>query len=141
MVGDSIKFVSKRMGDMPSSNGTKIVTSNPFDVLNMVEKDDEITLSDSVNAKDEDGNIGNTKVFNLDNEDNDSENEVEEDANDTGRCMESIYKAMKTSKSTGAIGMMSLYERWKDNYDNLTKVQLAFCDAYDIRVHGHTRRK
>ena len=60
MVGDSIKFVSKPMVDVTSSNGMKIVTSYPFDVFNMAEKDDENTLSNKVNAKGEDRNVGNT---------------------------------------------------------------------------------
>ena len=47
--------------------------------------------------------------------------------------------------------MKRLYVRWKDDYDDdlydddecadLTEEQLAFCDAYDIRVRGHSRRK
>lgn len=43
------------------SGGTKIVTSNPFDVLNMVEKDDEITLCVSVDSNGDDVNEGNNK--------------------------------------------------------------------------------
>ena len=52
-----------------------------------------------MNAKCKDRNVGNSKIVNLDNEDNDSENEVEEDANDTIRFMALISKATKTSKN------------------------------------------
>ena len=34
-----VKSILKPMGDVASSSGTNIVTSDPFDVLNMVEKD------------------------------------------------------------------------------------------------------
>lgn len=45
----------------------------------MFEKDDETISSDSVNSKGGDGNVGNSKIVKLNNEDNDNENEVEED--------------------------------------------------------------
>ncbi|PWA57480.1 hypothetical protein CTI12_AA409910 [Artemisia annua] len=108
-------------------------------------------MAGDMNAKGEDGNVGNTKVVNLDNKDNDSENEVEKDANDTARFMASISKATKTSKSGGVTGMKSLYDVGKTtmmithmimkSVKILTEAQLAFYDTYDIRVHGHTRRK
>ena len=60
-------------------------------------------------------------------------------------------KGTNSSKSGGGTGMKSLYERWKEDYNDnpydddeceyFTEEQLAFYDAYDIRVHGHARRK
>ncbi|GJW37320.1 hypothetical protein Tco_0060240 [Tanacetum coccineum] len=49
--------------DMASSSGTKIVTLNPFDVLNMVDKDIRDAPSDTVNSKADDVNVGNIKVI------------------------------------------------------------------------------
>nr|GEY29682.1 hypothetical protein [Tanacetum cinerariifolium] len=73
----------KVMVDVASSNGMKVVTSNPFDVLNMVEKDIEVAHHDSVNSTSEDVNVENSKDVSLDNEDNDSENDVKDDDNKT----------------------------------------------------------
>ena len=74
--------------------------------------------------------------------DEDSDIEVEEIFDETAGFM--------ASKSGGWIGRKSLYECWIDDYDDnpydddncedLTEEQLTFCDAYDIRVRGHTRR-
>ncbi|GJU00738.1 hypothetical protein Tco_1111076 [Tanacetum coccineum] len=59
-------------------------------------------------------------------------------------------KGSRTSKSGGAVGNKSLYERWKDILDDdpyddeynaydLTEEQMAFCDAWDIKLRD--RRK
>ncbi|GKD92593.1 hypothetical protein Tco_1372430 [Tanacetum coccineum] len=53
---------SKSMVDVASSSGTNIVTSNLFDVLNMVEKDTPAAPRDSVNSKGDDLNVGNSIV-------------------------------------------------------------------------------
>lgn len=72
--------------------------------------------------------------------DEDSDNEVKEVFNEASGFM--------ASKSRGGIGRKSLYKCWKDNYDynpydddceDLTDEQLAICDAFDIKVRGHTR--
>ncbi|GJR39548.1 RNA-directed DNA polymerase, eukaryota [Tanacetum coccineum] len=60
----------------------------------------------------------------------------------------------RSRESGGGIGRKSLYERWKEDYDDnpydddddddcedLTIEQLVICDAYDIRIRGHTRRE
>ncbi|GJU36929.1 hypothetical protein Tco_1185283 [Tanacetum coccineum] len=49
------------MLDVASSSGTKIVTSNPFDVLNMLETNISVAPSDLVNSKGDNGNVGNSK--------------------------------------------------------------------------------
>ncbi|GJV85064.1 hypothetical protein Tco_1524962 [Tanacetum coccineum] len=60
------------------------------------------------------------------------------------------FKAAKHSKSRGAVGNKSLYGRWKDTLDDdpyddeynaydLTEEQMAFCDAWDIKLRD--RRK
>ncbi|GKA78228.1 hypothetical protein Tco_0784765 [Tanacetum coccineum] len=48
------------------------------------------------------------------------------------------------------VGRKSLYKRWKydyddnpyddDDYEDLTEEQLVVCDAFDIKICGHTRR-
>nr|GEU48476.1 hypothetical protein [Tanacetum cinerariifolium] len=110
---------SKFIDDLPSSSGTKIVTPNPFGVLNMVEKVIWVALSDSVNSKGDGVNIGNSKDVDLDKEANDSENDMEEDDNETTSFMASkSYKDTCSSKRGGATGRKSLYKRWKDDYDD-----------------------
>ncbi|GJY67149.1 copia-type polyprotein [Tanacetum coccineum] len=110
---------SKSMVDVASSSGKKIMTSNPFDVLNMVEKNIVVAPSDSVNSKGDDVNVRTSKDVNMDNEDNDSDNDVKEDDDETATFMTS-----KSSKGTGSlksgVGKRSkcLYERWKDDYDD-----------------------
>ncbi|GKE96690.1 hypothetical protein Tco_1581545, partial [Tanacetum coccineum] len=107
------------MVDVASSSGTNIVTSNPFDVLNMVEKDTPAAPRDSVNSIGDDLNVGNSIVVNLDNEDNDSENDVEEDENETTSFVASkSCKGTGSFKSKGGTGKKSLYEHWKDGYDD-----------------------
>ncbi|GJV31965.1 hypothetical protein Tco_1392365, partial [Tanacetum coccineum] len=87
------KSGSKTMTDVASPSGTKtnshvanykktkIVASNPFDVLNMVEKDVGAASSGTVSSKGDmaDVNVGNNKDVYLDNEDSDSD--VNEDTN------------------------------------------------------------
>ncbi|GJZ99206.1 hypothetical protein Tco_0671757 [Tanacetum coccineum] len=109
-VGDII-FGSKTMAYVASPSGMKnvanynerkIVTSNPFDILNMVKKDVGAAPSEIV-------------------------------------C----------SKGEGRSGKSSLYDHWKETYndnlydddefEDLTPKQLAFCDAFDIRLPSHTR--
>ncbi|GKD14224.1 hypothetical protein Tco_1198631 [Tanacetum coccineum] len=68
--------------------------------------------------------------------------------------MEDVYDetgSFMASKSGGGggNGNKSLYERWKDDYDyntyeddecrDLTKEQLALCDAFDINIFGQAR--
>ncbi|GKC62561.1 hypothetical protein Tco_1095159 [Tanacetum coccineum] len=90
------------MVEAASSSGTKNITSNPFDVLNMVEKDISVTPSDSFNSNDDELNVGKSKDVNLDNEDNDSENDVEEDYNEIMSFMASkSYKGTRSSKNGG----------------------------------------
>nr|GEU46946.1 hypothetical protein [Tanacetum cinerariifolium] len=92
-VSSDNNFDSKFMVDVASSSGEKIMTSNLFDVLNMVENDIKVAPSDSVNTKGDDLNARNSKFVNLGNEDNDNENDVEEDDNETAS-----YMASKSSK-------------------------------------------
>nr|GEZ59524.1 hypothetical protein [Tanacetum cinerariifolium] len=82
------------MVDVASLSGTKIITSNSFDVLNVIVNDNWVTPSDLVNSKDDDVNIENCKDINLNNDDNNSKNDVEEDNNETS------LMASKSSKST-----------------------------------------
>ncbi|GKB24293.1 hypothetical protein Tco_0863694 [Tanacetum coccineum] len=123
----------KSIVDIASSNGMKIVTSNPFDFLNMVEKDIVVTPSDLVNLEE-------------------SENDVEEDNNKTASFMTSkSSKGTCSSKSGSGTGKQSLYDRLKDDYDDnpydddeehedLTNEQLAFYDAFDISPRSQIRR-
>nr|GEZ15686.1 zinc knuckle CX2CX4HX4C [Tanacetum cinerariifolium] len=101
-------------------------TSNPFDALKKVESDDKIcanggisktsynvvnpnvaTRSRGTNREKDDLNIGENKESVL--ADMASESDVDEVYNDTTSFM--------ASKSGGGVGMKSLYERWKDDYD------------------------
>ncbi|GJT88267.1 hypothetical protein Tco_1069984 [Tanacetum coccineum] len=70
--------------------------------------------------------------------DKESDNDVEEVHNEAASFM--------ASNSEGGARRKSLYVRWKDDFDNnpydddecedLEKVQLPFCDAFDIRLRG-----
>ncbi|GJW43656.1 hypothetical protein Tco_0072455 [Tanacetum coccineum] len=102
------------------STRTKIMTSNPFDVLNMVDNGIRVASSDSINSKGHDVSVGNNKDVTLDNEDNDSENDVKEDDNEIVSFMASqSSKGTSSSKSGGGTGKKSLYERWKADYDDI----------------------
>ncbi|GJY55070.1 hypothetical protein Tco_0446734 [Tanacetum coccineum] len=68
-VSNNNNYGSKSMVDVASSSGTKIVTSNPFDVFNMVEKDIRVAPSDLVKMKGDVVNVRNSKDVNLNNED------------------------------------------------------------------------
>nr|GFB18514.1 hypothetical protein [Tanacetum cinerariifolium] len=92
----------------------KFVTSNPFDVLNMVDKDIGVAPGDLVKSKGNNVNLGNSKDINLDNKDNDSENAVEVDDNETASFM--------------ALKVLTPYDDDEECKD-LTEAQLAFCDA------------
>ncbi|GKF95696.1 hypothetical protein Tco_0288431 [Tanacetum coccineum] len=104
--------------------------SNPLDVLGMVENNDELDTNGS-------SSIGAQNVDTI----MESESEVEEVYNETASFM--------TSKSGGGTGRKSLYERWKNDYDDnpyddeecedLADEQLAFCDAFDKSLCGHVR--
>ncbi|GKD52753.1 hypothetical protein Tco_1281729, partial [Tanacetum coccineum] len=108
------------------SSGKKIVTSNPFDVLNVFDKDIGVTSSDSYY--------------------------VEDDDNETASFMASKNcKGKDSSKSGGGTGKKSLYECWRDDYnsnpyyydeecEDLIEDQLAFRDAFDISLRGQIRR-
>ncbi|PWA77254.1 hypothetical protein CTI12_AA227160 [Artemisia annua] len=78
IAGDNIKSASIPMGDVAILSGREIVTSNPFDVLNMVEMEDAILPTDSMNEK--------------------ARTKVEEDPNDTARFLASKSEAKKSSK-------------------------------------------
>ncbi|GJS91516.1 hypothetical protein Tco_0774152 [Tanacetum coccineum] len=90
-VSSNYNSSSKSMVDVASSSGTKIVTSNLFDVLNMVEKDIGVARSNFLNSKSDDVNLGNSKNVNLDNEDNDSDDDEEEEENETSRFLASKF--------------------------------------------------
>ncbi|GKB46970.1 RNA-directed DNA polymerase, eukaryota, reverse transcriptase zinc-binding domain protein [Tanacetum coccineum] len=63
--------------------------------------------------------VASSSDVNLDNEENDSENAVEEDNNETTSFMASkSSKGTCPSKSEGGTGKKSLYEHWKDDYDD-----------------------
>nr|GEU91782.1 hypothetical protein [Tanacetum cinerariifolium] len=163
-VSTNNNFCSIAMVNVASSSGTKIVTSNPFDVLYMVDNNIRVAPSDLVNSKSDDVNalkifgacVGaylahSQRPFTLDNEDNDTENNVEED-NETASFMASkSSEGICSSKSRGGTGKKSLCERWKDDYDDnpyeddheyedLTKDQPGLCDSYDISLSGQIRR-
>ncbi|GKC83305.1 putative reverse transcriptase domain-containing protein, partial [Tanacetum coccineum] len=139
---------SKFMADVTSLSGTKFVTSNLFDVLMMVEKDIGVAPIDLVNSKGDDVNVENSKEVNLGNEENDSENGRKEDDNEKTSFMASkSYKGIDSSKIGGGTGRKSLYECWKDDYEDntydddddeeredLTEKQPAFCDSFDISL-------
>lgn len=146
----------------PETTRQEASTSNPFDALRSVDNDDVLgtnggssmgvetvveegqkahaepvtneqpspTLSKVVGS-----NTGKSKVGDVTNEDSDSE--VEEVFDETAGFM--------ASNSGGGTGRKSLYDNYDDNpYDDdecedLTKEQLAFCDASDIRLCGHAR--
>nr|GEY16741.1 hypothetical protein [Tanacetum cinerariifolium] len=143
---------SKSMVDVASSSGTKIMTLNPFDVLNMVDKYIGVLPSDSINSKNNDVNVGNSKYVNLYNDHNDRENKVEDDDNETASFMASkSSKGIGSSKSKCEAGKTSLYEHWKDDYDDnpydddeecedMKEDKLAFYDAFDISLHCQIRR-
>ncbi|GKA09988.1 hypothetical protein Tco_0689421, partial [Tanacetum coccineum] len=87
-------------------------------------------------------------VVNVGNEDSDviaDDSEVIADDNETSSFMASNHpKVASSSKGGGGRGKSSLYERWKEDYDDskcedLIEEQLTFCDAYDIRISSHIR--
>ncbi|GKF76225.1 hypothetical protein Tco_0225669 [Tanacetum coccineum] len=82
----------------------------------MDEKDIEVAPRDLVNSKGDIVNIGYSNNVNLDNEENDSENDVEYDDNET------------TNDSDD-----NPYNDDEDR-EELTEEQLAFRDAFDIIV-------
>ncbi|GJT58489.1 G-type lectin S-receptor-like serine/threonine-protein kinase LECRK3 [Tanacetum coccineum] len=144
--------IRKSTVDVASSSGTKNATSNPFEVLNMVEKDIGVASSDAVKSKGDDVNAGNSKDVNLDTEDNDSEDDVKEDNSETTSFMAlKSSKGMGSSKNEGGTGKKSLYECWKDDYDDdpydddeeredLTDEEPEFCEAFYISLRGQIRR-
>ncbi|GKE72556.1 hypothetical protein Tco_1534597, partial [Tanacetum coccineum] len=90
-------------------------------------------------------------ILNMDNDDNDSKNDVKEDNNETTSFMTSKSSTgTHSSKNKGGIGSKSLYERWKDDYDDNsydvdvesedTEEQLSLCYTFVISVHGQIRR-
>ncbi|GKA03092.1 hypothetical protein Tco_0675873 [Tanacetum coccineum] len=111
----------------------------------------DVAPGDSVNSTSDDVNVGLIEDANLDSEDNDTENVVEEDDNATASFMAmKCSKGTISSKTKGGTWMKSLYECWKDDYDDnpydddeqgedLTEEQLAFCDAYDISLRGQIK--
>nr|GEY78651.1 hypothetical protein [Tanacetum cinerariifolium] len=105
--------------DVASSSGMKVVTSNPFIVLNMVEKDIEVAPHDSVNSTSEDVNVENRNDVSLDNEDNDSENDVKDNDNKT-----EFHDTKKT-----------------EEHEDLTEDQLDFCVAFDNSLRGQLEVK
>nr|GEV59449.1 hypothetical protein [Tanacetum cinerariifolium] len=84
--------------------------------------------------------VGTVKENNMENDlaDKDSDNDVEEVHNEAASFM--------ASNSEGGAKRKSLYVRRKDDYDDnpydddecedLKEVQLPFCNAFDIRLHG-----
>ncbi|GJX16593.1 hypothetical protein Tco_0217425 [Tanacetum coccineum] len=126
----NINFGSKTMADMASPTGmkknsrvanyniTKIMTSNLFDVLIMVENDVGAAPSDVVCSKGDMTyvNVGNNKDINLDNED--SVNDVIHDTNETSFLAPKLPKVASSSIGGAASGKSSLYERWKKTYDD-----------------------
>nr|GEV76017.1 hypothetical protein [Tanacetum cinerariifolium] len=112
---------------------------NPFDVLNMLEKDVGVALSDTACSKGDmpHVNVGNNKVVNLDNED--SDNNVIDYTNETLSFRDpKIIKVTSSSMRGDGSEKSSLYERWNETYDDnlynddkcedLTPQQLAFFD-------------
>ncbi|GJW69682.1 hypothetical protein Tco_0126599 [Tanacetum coccineum] len=83
--------------------------------------------------------------------DKESESYVEEDDQKTASFLASkSSKGTSSSKSGGGMGRKSLYEHCKDDYDDnpyddeeehedLSKHQLAICDAFDLSLRGQIR--
>ncbi|GJX69536.1 hypothetical protein Tco_0305263 [Tanacetum coccineum] len=83
--------------------------------------------------------------------DKESESYVEEDDQKTASFLASkSSKGTSSSKSGGGMGRKSLYEHWKDDYDDnpydeeeehedLSKHQLAICNAFDLSLRGQIR--
>ncbi|GKC18870.1 copia-type polyprotein [Tanacetum coccineum] len=107
---------SKSIVDVASSSGTKIVTSNPFDVLNMVDKDIGVAPSDSVNSKGDDVNVGNSSS-----------------KSEGGTGMKSLSGRWKENYDDTS------YEDDEEHGD-LTDEQLAFFGAFDVSLRGQIRR-
>ncbi|GJS35978.1 RNA-directed DNA polymerase, eukaryota, reverse transcriptase zinc-binding domain protein [Tanacetum coccineum] len=78
-----------------------------------------VAPNDLVNPKGDDVNVENSKDVIQDNEDNDSENDVEDDDTKTA-CFMAVKSSKDTcsSKNGGGTGKKSLYECWKDDYDD-----------------------
>nr|GEX71509.1 zinc finger, CCHC-type [Tanacetum cinerariifolium] len=84
----------------------------------------------------------------------DNENGVEKDDNERTSFMASkSSKDTSSSKSGGGTGRKTLYERWKDDYNDnpyddddddeckdLREEQLGLCDGFDISLCGQVRR-
>nr|GEU71808.1 hypothetical protein [Tanacetum cinerariifolium] len=115
------------------------LTLNPFDILNMLEKDVWAALSDTACSKGDmpHVNVGNNKVVNLNNKDSDS-NAIEY-TNETSSFRDhKIFKVTSSSMGGDESEKSSLYERWNETYDDnlynddkckdLTPQQLAFFD-------------
>ncbi|GJW68645.1 ARID DNA-binding domain-containing protein [Tanacetum coccineum] len=85
----------------------------------MVERDIGVAPHDSVNTTSDDVNVENIKDVSLNNEDNDSENDVEDDDNKTVTFM--------TIKNV-------------EEREDLTEDELAFCVAFDISLRGQIKR-
>nr|GEV95465.1 ribonuclease H-like domain-containing protein [Tanacetum cinerariifolium] len=99
---DGLIAIVTKLGTTLISRGTKIVTLDSFDILNMVGKFVEVAPNDLVNSVGDDVNIENSKDVNLDNKDNDGENDVEEDDNETTSFMASKSSTRISSLNSGA---------------------------------------
>ncbi|GJY95071.1 hypothetical protein Tco_0511432 [Tanacetum coccineum] len=137
----------------PPFPATNVPSWQSYTPQDLVAKDllEDVAPGDSVNSTCDDVNIGLIEDANLDSEDIDTEDDVEEDDNAT-----TSFMAMKSSKGTissktkGGTWTKSLYECWKDDYDDnrydddeegedLTEQQLAFRDVYDISLRGQIK--
>ncbi|GKC22320.1 hypothetical protein Tco_1024470 [Tanacetum coccineum] len=109
-------------------------TSNPFDALNTIDIDDVLREKgvNTIHADMVDNSIPNVDIGSLGAK-----------GEETGRS---------SSKSRSGTGRKSLYECWKDDYDDnpygddderedLTEDQLAFSNAFDIGFRGQIRQE
>ncbi|GKE72797.1 hypothetical protein Tco_1534838, partial [Tanacetum coccineum] len=91
-------------------NSNKVRSNNNYGLKSMV---------DVASSSGDDVNVENSKDVIQDNEDNDSENDVEDDDTKTA-CFMAVKSSKDTcsSKNGGGTGKKSLYECWKDDYDD-----------------------
>nr|GEV90685.1 hypothetical protein [Tanacetum cinerariifolium] len=128
----TVKKTNNRKAKPKDMNSNKVSNSNNYVSKSLID-----VTSSRVNSIGGNVNVRNSKYVNLDNELNDSKNDVEEDDNETTSFMASKSSKRKISlNSRAGTGRKSLYECWKDDYDdnsyeddkeheNFTKEQLA----------------
>ncbi|GKB75171.1 retrotransposon protein, putative, ty1-copia subclass [Tanacetum coccineum] len=133
---------NKKKGVKPT---IEVSNSNPFDVLNSVDNDEELVIDGQAILVDKDGNPLKKVEYPCD---HDSEDDVASVDNDMARDM--------ASERTG-FGTQSFLEQWRDSYGNgdydedpydddmyegqdLSEEIQTICDKLDIRVRGRKKQ-